>query len=639
MPRWSILLSAASLGVGLAASALGASLTEQRRELSKAATSLRVAERMAHAERTDEAVAAFDEAQQALARAADGLDDRLKRTFERTKKQLTDTHQKLTIAGIQLPALGNIPPTKPKEPPDVPSLDGRPGTVGGRISFVDHIVPILTSKCGGCHVRGNKGEVSFASYNDIVEGAPSGRYVEVGAGMESRIVDVIVSGEMPPNGNVVPPADVQRLLTWINQGARFDGDDPEKPLGQLVKAGAATSPTAEPTAAGVDALPIAKPTGDETVSFALDIAPLLVESCTDCHSAGRPRAGFSVANFQQLWSGGSSGLAIKPGKAQVSLLVQKLRGTAADGARMPQNRPAWSDEKIRLVETWINEGASFDGPSATEALARVAALVKVTRTTPEELSTEREKRAKEMWRLAIPDESASQATGAQFFAIGNLPESTLEQLAAAAERQAAEVMSYFKKDDRSLNKARVTLYAFDSRIDYSEFGTMVERRSLPSSARSHARFDMVHPYVALVVDDSAADELDRPLAMHLAALWVADQSQDRLPDWFTTGAGMAVAARLHAKDAEVRRWRGELPAAVASLTEPHAFMTGKLPPQASELLAFGFVDGLLQKPANFHRLVAATAATGDFDAACQRTFGRSTKELAELWVASQRGRR
>ncbi len=355
---------------------------------------------------------------------------------------------------------------------------------------------------------------------------------------------------------------------------------------------------------------------------------MLVESCSDCHSAARPSAGFSVANFERLWAGGNSGPAVEPGNAQASLLVQKLLGTANDGDRMPQNRPAWSEQQIAVVEKWIDEGASFDGPSTTESTARVAAVVKASRTTPEQLSTEREQRAEDVWRLAIPDESASCAVSQQFLAIGNVPEPVLEQLLGAAESQASAVVAFFKQPDQPLNRARVTLFALGSRIDYSEFGTMVERRSVPPEARGHSRFDLVHPYVALVVDDASIDTLDRRLATCVATLWVADQSQDRLPDWFTTGAGMAAAARLHAKDPEVRRWREELPTAVAALTEPDAFMTGKLPPRSSELLSFGFVDALSQNPANFHRLVKAAATTNDFDAACQQVFQRSQKEVA-----------
>lgn len=622
--------------LGVAAAAMAASLTEQRRELSRASTAVRTAERMARAKRHDEAAVAVAEAQEALTRVADGLDDRMLRSFERTQEKLAATHAKLTAQGVQLPKLSEIKPSKPSP---APSLGAEPGASrGDRVSFVEQVVPILNSRCGGCHVQGNRGDVSFANYASLTEGVPSGRYVEVGSGMESLLVSVIANGQMPPNGAVVTPQETRALLTWINQGAAFDGDDPQKPLAQLIKAGGPATPTSAPAPIKPGTPPVAKPKGDETVSFALDLAPLIVKSCNDCHGETNARAGFSVASFQQFWQGGSSGPAVVPGDAAASLLVQKLRGTAEDGARMPQNRPAWKSEQIELVERWIREGASFDGGSTTESLGRMAALAKASHTTPEQLSAERARAALTTWRLAIPDEDANQANSEHFLAVGNLPETQLSALLREAEMASQSVAEFFNNPDKPLNKARVTMYVFAKRIDYSEFGTMVERRSLPTAQQGHVQYDLVNPYIALTDSSEIEKPNQRLLATMLASLWVADRSEGRLPTWLTDGAGKAVAARLH-KDERTQRWRDEVPAALATISSPDDFMTGKAPPEVTGLLAFGFADALLKKPANFHRLIQAAAEGAEFEDACQQVFKHSPKELAQMWVASQqRGR-
>jgi hypothetical protein len=636
MPRKTTLVAVMCVTFWMVGTAWAATPAEQRRELSRATTSLRVAERMAKAKRFDEAATAMGEAQKALETAADGLDERLAKAFERAADQFAEVHSELTAEGVKLPPVAQIIPTKasPK-----PTLGGKDGGGNGRVSFVQQIVPILNNRCGGCHVRGNQGDVSFANYNNLVEGVPSGRFIEVGAGMESSIVDVIVSGQMPPNGNEVPPEEVRALVMWINQGASFDGDDPAKALADLTKGTGEAKPASEAAPPKPTGPPIPMATGDETVSFALDIAPLLIESCADCHGTGNSSAGLSVATFAQLWEGGNAGSAIKPGDAEGSLLIEKLRGTAMDGARMPQNRPAWTGDKIELVAKWINEGAKFDGASAMEPLTRVAGIAMAERSTPEQLSAERENKAGAVWHLAIPDERASTATSKHFLAIGNLPESQMEKLLSEAERQAGEVQKLLGAGDQPFNKARVTLYVFDHRIDYREFGTMVERRSLPDDLRGHAEYDIVHPYVAIVADDNSQEDMACLLAEQLGTLCVADRSQGRLPDWFCEGAGKAIAARIHPRETMVKKWREELPAAVAAAKPPEAFMTGKLPPTTTSLLSFGFVDGLMQKQANFDRLVAAASTAGDFDAACEEVFKKSGKELAELWAASQRGRR
>ena len=55
-------------------------------------------------------------------------------------------------------------------------------------------------------------------------------------------------------------------------------------------------------------------------------------------------------------SGGNSGSVVTPGDGSGSLLVKKLRGTAA-GNQMPQGGAYWDESNINLIEIWIDEGA------------------------------------------------------------------------------------------------------------------------------------------------------------------------------------------------------------------------------------------------------------------------------------------
>jgi len=630
--------------VALAASTWAATLSQQRRELSKANTSLRAAERMARASRNEDAAAAFNEAAATIAELAGDLDDKLSNTFERTKQQLADTHSKLTASGVELPPLEDLKPTAKQEPNLTRPRGGQPG-MSGQVSFVDQIVPIFTSNCGGCHTQQSKGGFNLATYNKLMQGSRSGNVIELGAGFESLLLTVIANGEMPPSGDQVPPEQVALLNKWINQRAPFDGDDANKPIAELAKQSAATTPqpgTAPPDRSTPDSKPIPIPMakGGEKVSFAVDIAPHLTATCSGCHLGDNVRAGFSIANFTAIWAGGDSGMVVVPGDPERSLLVQKLHGTAVDGRQMPLNLPAWSNDKIALVEKWISEGATFDGPDVNESTARVSQLVRAERATPQQLSQMRAEIAADQWHLAVPDEQASQAFSDRFLVVGNLPESQLEQLAGMAEGEAGRVLAFFKQQGSSLNKSRITLFSFAKRIDYSEFGTMVERRQFPRGARAHATFDIVAPYAAIYADEPNTDQTSRLVAQHLATLWVADQAKGRAPRWFAQGTGMAAAAKLWPKDEEVSRWRDELSTAISSTAgQPDAFIDGKLPPTITDLLSFGFVEGLMQKRRNFDNLLGEMANGASFDEACQTVFKRTPAELAGLWVKSQSGRR
>src|SRR5260221_2832558 len=55
--------------------------------------------------------------------------------------------------------------------------------------------------------------------------------------------------------------------------------------------------------------------------------------------------------------GGETGAGLKPGRAAESLMVQAVKGTHENIARMPYKKPPLSDAQIALIEQWINEGA------------------------------------------------------------------------------------------------------------------------------------------------------------------------------------------------------------------------------------------------------------------------------------------
>lgn len=627
----------------LATSAWAATLSQQRRELSKVNTSLRAAERMARAGRMEDAAAAYSTAATSLAELAGELDDKLSNTFDRTKQQLSETHAELTSSGVELPPLADMKSATQGAALSRPR--GAQTGMRGQVSFVEHIVPIFTTNCGGCHTRQSKGGFNLATYNKLMQGSRSGNVIEPGAGFESLLLTVIASGEMPPSGDQVPPEQVALLNKWINQNAPFDGDDANKSIEELTKQDTATtlrpgSTPPEMDATDIKPLSIPMADGDETVSFAIDIAPHLTATCSGCHLGDNVRAGFSIANFTSIWAGGDSGMVVVPGNPEQSLLVQKLRGTATDGRQMPLNLPAWSNDKIALVEKWISEGATFDGPDVNESTARVSQLVRAERATPEQLSQMRAEIAADQWHLAIPDEQANQAISDHFLVIGNTPESQLEQLASLAEAESNRVLKVFKQRGDSLNKSRITIFSFAKRIDYSEFGTMVERKQLPRGSRGHSRFDIVAPYAAIYAEGSEPDQVRRLLGQHLATLWVADQAKGRAPAWFAQGAGMTAAAKLWPKDDEVVRWRDELPTAISSTSnQPAAFIEGKLPPAVTNLLSFGFVDGLMQRRTNFDKLLESMTNGDNFEQACQKVFDRSPGELAKLWLESRSGRR
>ena len=183
--------------------------------------------------------------------------------------------------------------------------------------------------------------------------------------VESRLIQVIDSGEMPKGGGKVSEAELNLLRAWVSAGAKSDADENAN-LRTLGPKSANEAPAEERPQ-------LVKATGKESVSFARDIAPILVENCSGCHvDVRQPRAGLNLGVFAALLRGGDNGAILKSSKSADSQIVKKLLGTGG-GNRMPLGRPPLAKEKIDLIAKWIDEGATYDGGDANQAIRVVAA--------------------------------------------------------------------------------------------------------------------------------------------------------------------------------------------------------------------------------------------------------------------------
>lgn len=91
------------------------------------------------------------------------------------------------------------------------------------------------------------------------------------------------------------------------------------------------------------------------MSFLNNVRPIfLLNNCINCHGGS---GGLDVGTVDQLLQGGSDGPAIIPGKADSSLLIQKLSPNPPFGSRMPLRGPYLSDSLVNVIKLWINQGA------------------------------------------------------------------------------------------------------------------------------------------------------------------------------------------------------------------------------------------------------------------------------------------
>ncbi|KAA5544616.1 hypothetical protein FYK55_09905 [Roseiconus nitratireducens] len=537
-------------------------------------------------------------------------------------QKLSLVHMKLELEGVALPPLRY--PERPAG--DSAMTESAPGdntpTTNGEslVSFTQDVAPILTSKCGRCHVQGSRGGFNAASYAALMKGPPEGVVVFAGDATGSRLVETIESGDMPRGGGTVSPTELQTLKSWIVQGAKFDGQDPSAPI----TAGAPAT-NASPTPAPM----ITQSRGDETVSFVSDVAPLLVENCSGCHiDAMQVRGGLQMDTFTRLMRGGDSGAIVTPGRGEASLLVKKLRGTAADGERMPAGgRPALSEDEIKLISTWIDEGASIDG-DATRPLTVLSRLAWAEKASTEELSTKRAELAESHLQLANTQGQPSATTTDHFRVTGTGSEATLELVGRLAEEQLQFATSVARErpndQPQDYFRGRATIVVLPRRYDYSEFAKMVEQRSLPSDWTSHWQFDGIDAYVAMVATEQDDPETLRSrLLAPVVSLAVATHGTD-VPRWFAEGIGEAIAMQQNAKSpAEQDQMRTLLLEAASTVKDAKAFLDNRLTPAQADSFGAGVAMSMLSRNRRkaLESCLRALADGKPFEAAFAEGFG------------------
>ena len=109
--------------------------------------------------------------------------------------------------------------------------------------------------------------------------------------------------------------------------------------------------------------PVFSSLGAETPSFDAQVLPILQKRCVACHSGAGAQAGLDLSTREGALKGGRSGLAIQPGAAEKSLLVEKIVSRA-----MPPTEPKLTDGEIAAIRQWIDKGDTGKASqSVTEA--------------------------------------------------------------------------------------------------------------------------------------------------------------------------------------------------------------------------------------------------------------------------------
>ncbi len=599
----------------VAALAWSAPTPAQKRQVDEVTKQLQKAGQLFGDKKLKEAADEIKSLQRVFNKLAESTDPELVQQLEPLYSRLVKAHVKLELEGFEFPPL--------KKPAAGSSTSATP-TLGG-VSFVKQVAPLLVTKCGRCHVDNARGNFSMATFDQLKKGSEAGVVIFPGDDAGSVLIDKISSGEMPPSGNKVSAEEQMLLRQWIKEGAKFDGTNPQ--LGLRILAPGAVP--AEPQAVAVVAA-----TGSETVSFAKDIAPVLAANCNGCHvDAQQVRGNLNMTNFTGMLRGGDSGPPVQPGNAAESLIVKRIKGEGGE-PRMPMRRPQLSDEVIAKFEKWIAEGAKYDGGDPGLNVGQVAALAKAQSSSHAELTAERVRLAEQNWRLVMPNIPFTKVETENFLIMGNVGEETLKGLGKKVEAVQPRIATIFNiPSGQPMVKGRMTIFMFNRRYDYGEFGQMVEKRLLPQEWKGHWRFTTLDAYGALVPPKGDDYSFDALVGQQIAGTYVASLGKGP-PRWFAEGSARVVASRIAPKDPRVFDWENELSGALGSMTKADDFLTGKLPPEQSDVVSYSFVRFLMKSAGSYQSLLTAMRGGQTFDKAFVEVFKGTPAQAAEVWATA-----
>lgn len=369
-----------------------------------------------------------------------------------------------------------------------------------------------------------------------------------------------------------------------------------------------------------------------TVSFAKEIAPVLIENCLGCHGERRQRADLSMASFDAIEKGGNSGTLRRPAAPVLeNLLIKKLRGLG-DGEQMPLGEDPLPEETIKLIEAWLAAGAGFDGDDPAAPLADVVATFINKSLTGEQLFARREKSDQEKWSLAFPNVKTQTAKTTNFRLVASADSASLDAVAKNLEERLPKIIQELGLPKDANVKGGLSVFVVGRRFDYAEFCQMVEHRELPPGVTGHWQRSPIAPHILAMrpSNDEGDVQLQIRLNAQLASFLTSEflSSRDNpLPEWFVVGTGHAIASRLAGKSNVTRGWTEKGKEILRGGFEPDEFFRGNLPPNESAPVSYVLASRLMGSPKRFRQLSNILQNGRPFEDAFKQVYRGSPMEV------------
>ena len=507
------------------------------------------------------------------------------------------------------------------------------------VSFEHEVAPIIKDKCIRCHGANQAGAMlRMDSYAAMGRGGRSGPLAIPRRPLNSLIMARLMTPDMmqrmPRGGAKLADDEITIIGRWIEQGAEFDGTDMNAMIGE------SAVPKKPP-------VKVVMADGTETVSFKNDVAPMLVNICLGCHSGNNPRGGYNITTFEQLLTDGESGNTIVPGKPDESYIVDLV--LRQDPIKMPAGQAQIKRSQAVALETWIREGAHFDGGDSkaplrslvpTEAEMEAARLAAMS---DEDFSKRRLNQATEIWKQVSPRSEGTTVTTLNLVMHGNVSEDRLKQIGDWGEAQIAILTDKYKlpAGDKPW-RGRLIVFVGKDRFDYEEFNTvLMDGRRTPKTISGHAfltpQFETMYVAMHDVGDTESTDSMTaQQLLNSLLGEAYLNRSGAPLPDWLRQGFGM-----MESGVAPTSNFAKSIPTRAAQalttitdagkIFDDNTFAPDEVGPVGFLLVRYLIANGGI---ARIQQFIGTLSTNPNVGRAIQQVYGTSASNLGQAFLKS-----
>jgi cytochrome c553 len=198
--------------------------------------------------------------------------------------------------------------------------------------FKEQVLPMLISRCGECHnPKQRKAELDLTTLAGLRNGGESGPLLVLEKPADSLLLEMVVSGQMPPKGKEpLTDQEIKLLRRWANSS---------NPLAETVET-------------------------DRVSQW--QVLPILQLRCTVCHGTRRQEGELDLRSRDSILHGGKSGPGIVPGDPAASLLLKRIHAEEMPPRRelVKYSIKPMEVAELELLTRWIEQGAVADPVSA-----------------------------------------------------------------------------------------------------------------------------------------------------------------------------------------------------------------------------------------------------------------------------------